>query len=137
MGKGQGQVGRVAIKDRMFLVDKSGRGVTPVGIDFIGIQSEGMIRVWSGRKEGFVDTAGKLVIPPRFDQTAEFSEGLARIYESGTGGGRYGYIDKGGRIAIPAQYSFARPFNGPLAAVVNGRESAYVDVDGKVVWRSE
>jgi len=40
-------------------------------------------------------------------------------------------------VVIPSTWSFARPFNGPLAAVVDGRLSAYVDVAGKVVWRSE
>ena len=52
-------------------------------------------------------------------------------------GDKYGYIDKAWKIVIPATCSFARPFSGPLAAVVDGRQSAYVDVAGKIVWRSE
>ena len=44
-----GGLGRVALdRDQMRLVDKSGRDVTPEGIDFIGVEAEGMIRVWSG-----------------------------------------------------------------------------------------
>jgi hypothetical protein len=106
-----GGLGRAAIgRDPLRLVDKSGRDVTPDGIDFVGVQAEGMIRVWSGRKEGFVDSSGKLVIPPRFDQASEFSEGFARIWQNTPEGGRFGFIDKSGKVVIQPRFASAEAF---------------------------
>ena len=74
-----------------------------------------------------------LVLRHGFDRVYPFTRRRA-VFRSGN---KYGYIDRTGKAVIPATWSFARPFNGPLAAVVDGRASAYVDVNGKVVWRSE
>ena len=132
-----GGLGRVAVKDAMRLLDKTGRDVTPEGIDFIGIQAEGMIRVWSGRKEGFMNTAGKLAIAPRFDQASEFSEGYARIWQSAPGGGRFGYIDKTGAVVIEPRFTTAEPFSDGLALVKEDDKQVFIDTGGKVVLRPE
>jgi hypothetical protein len=137
-----GGLGRVAInREQMRLLDKSGRDVTPDGIDFIGIHSEGMILVWSGRKEGFMSTAGKLVIPPRFEQASEFSDGLARIWQSTQAGGRFGYIDKTGNVVIAPRFTTAEAFSDGLALVKDepgdNTRTVFVDKTGKVVLRHE
>ncbi len=136
-----GGLGRVGpSRDPTRVVDRTGRDVTPEGIDFIGVQAEGMIRVWSARKEGFIDAAGKLVIPPRFDQSAEFSEGLARVFQSAPGGGRFGYIDKSGKMVIAPRFATAEAFSDGLALVREEGPDAgtvFIDATGKVVLRHE
>lgn len=68
---------------------------------------------------------------------SSFSEGLALIQV----GKSLGYIDKTGKIVINPQFSEAFPFYGGLALVVFGsgsdseKEMAYIDKEGKTVWR--
>ncbi len=46
----------------------------------------------AGGKFGFLDTSGKLVIPPVYDEAAEFHGGLAQVVKEG----EWGYIDLDG-----------------------------------------
>ena len=75
------------------MIDATGADVTPAGIDFVGIASEGLYRVWSGRKQGYMDGAGRVVITPQFDQAREFSDGLAAVWVAG----KYGYVNRQAR----------------------------------------
>jgi hypothetical protein len=86
-------------------------------------------------KTGFINNAGKLVIPAQFDpgifwiggsdgKAATFSDGMARIMlkfgNSPTTSYpiyRYGYIDATGKVSIPPQYEEAEDFSEGLAAV--------------------
>jgi hypothetical protein len=64
-------------------------------------------------KYGYADSAGRMVIGPRFDLADTFSDGLALVGE----GGRFGYIDGKGAFAIPAVFSHALPFRDGFATV--------------------
>jgi hypothetical protein len=66
---------------------------------------------------GFIDKTGTLVIPPRFFQVQNFSEGLAavRVEESKTS--KSGYIDHSGAFVIEPVFNQAEPFSEGLAAV--------------------
>ena len=59
--------------------------------------SEGLVSVEQNGKVGFIDKAGKQIIPPRYDGAQPFSEGLAAVRIKG----KYGYIDKTGKMVIP------------------------------------
>lgn len=56
-------------------------------------------------KAGFMDAAGRLVIPRCFDQVNSFSDGVARVALKGKSENlkdiRYGYIDRSGVFVIP------------------------------------
>jgi hypothetical protein len=79
-------------------------------------------------KTGFIDSGGRLVIPPCFagwgyDKWAavfgpigEFDEGLAPVWF----GDRTGYIDSTGRIVVPPRFVRAAAFSEGLAAVQIG-----------------
>ena len=45
--------------------------------------SEGLVRVEQNDKVGFIDKAGRQVIPPRYDDAQPFSEGLAAVKIAG------------------------------------------------------
>lgn len=64
-------------------------------------------------KTGFINTAGDIVIVPRFESAQEFSEGLCAVRI----GGKYGFIDTGGVITIPPVYDYATEFREGLALV--------------------
>lgn len=53
-------------------------------------------------KYGFINKTGKEVIPPKFDEAQEFSEGLAAVKV----GHKWGYIDSKGNFAIKPKYTY-------------------------------
>ena len=73
--------------------------------------SEGLVSVEQNDKVGFIDKAGKQVIPPRYADAQPFSEGLAAVRIKG----KYGYIDRSGKMVIPPQFEDAGPFSEGLA----------------------
>lgn len=109
--------------------DAQGRDVTPPGVDFVGIASDGMVRVWSGRAQGFMTTTGELVVPPRYQQASDFKEGFARVWVDG----KYGYIDKRGTLVVPARYDTAEDFSDGLGLVKEDGQAKFVDGRGRVV----
>ena len=66
-----------------------------------------------GAKWGYLDTAGRVVIAPKFDEAKGFSEGRAAVRV----GDKWGYIDVRGELVIPAEFDAAEPFAQGLAAV--------------------
>ena len=131
----------VAIKtsdgDQHGFIDKTGKVVVPFGkyenltLGF----SEGMASVDINGKWGFIDTAGKEVIPGRYDWAEDFREGLAVVVRDD----KWGYIDQTGKEVIPCQFSGqALWFSEGLAAVGVGEAweegtYGYIDRTGKVV----
>ena len=75
--------------------------------------SEGLVRVKQNDKVGFIDKAGRQVIPPRYENAQPFSEGLAAVKIEG----KYGYIDRSGKMVIPPRFKDAGPFSEGLALI--------------------
>lgn len=87
-----------------FINFRTGKELTPVQYAFVGDFSEGLAMVNSGAtysdelgyrggKCGYIDTAGKTIIPLQFDSADYFIGGKAKVSQ----GGREYYIDKTGR----------------------------------------
>ena len=94
--------------------------------------SEGLARVSTGDKFGFIDKTGRMVLPEQYGVlSGDFSEGLAGVcVQSGCG-----YIDQKGTMIIPAQYRITEPFRQGLAEVHTTRAIGYIDHQGKYVWQ--
>ncbi|HYC87083.1 MAG TPA: WG repeat-containing protein [Chryseosolibacter sp.] len=82
---------------------------------------------------GFIDRSGKVVIPLRFEQALEFSEGLCAVRTNG----RYGFIDVNGDMRIPPVYDYATVFNEGLALVFLDGKPLFINTDGKPAFRSD
>jgi WG repeat protein len=101
-----------------------------------GPASEGLVAVRVGEKWGYLDTAGRGVIPPRFEAAGEFSDGLAPAQEDA---GRCGYVDRSGAFAIPPRFEACHRFSDGLARVLlagaEGEASgvAFIDRSGRPV----
>ncbi len=83
---------------------------------------------------GYIDRAGKLVIPPQFESAAPFSEGLAAIHNCD----QAYFIDKTGKTVISGNFRYVSSFSGGLAQIqtmtTDGLLSGYVDKSGTLVW---
>ncbi len=70
------------------------------GTKYLGRFSEGVAPFSpDGLRYGYVDTSGKVVIPPRFSVAGEFRGGMAVVKERG-----YGVIGRDGRYRISPKY---------------------------------
>ena len=98
-------------------------------------------------KIGYIDNAGRLVIPPRFTKAHDFSEGMALVRIDSTEFGKYGFIDRTSAVVIGFQFDEAHDFSEGLAAVrvgqrkVNGFRDpgsyGFIDRLGKFIIRDQ
>jgi len=97
------------IKDKMVLIDKSGREITPYYQQLFGFVN-GFAIVKLNNKYGFIDTTGVEVIPCKYDDARHFSEGLAAVNIGGTNDngktfGGWGFIDETGKEVIALKFN--------------------------------
>ncbi len=82
---------------------------------------------------GWIDAKGELAFPLRkYEEAHSFAAGRARIKLDGL----YGYLDPTGALKIPNIYFSATDFRHGLALVQTTDGSAYIDPEGKAVWKS-
>ena len=72
---------------------------------------------------------GQIVIPAKYDNAWNFSEGLARV----TVDGKKGFIDGSGAIVIPATYHYCGDFHEGRAVVEIDQRYGYIDRAGNLV----
>ena len=101
---------------------------------------EGLARFWDIAADnfknniGYIDTAGKIVISPRFILSDDFSEGLAAfLQEDSTMIMIQGFIDKTGKVVIEPQFDEAGSFSEGLAVIRLGEYYGYINKTGKIV----
>ncbi len=85
-----------------------------------------------GDKYSFMDSSCHLVVPAQYNQTMEFSEGLAAVKI----GGKWGYMDQGGSLVIQPKFAGAWFFSEGLASVKLDEQSplwGFIDRKGDVV----
>jgi hypothetical protein len=123
----------VKIGNKYGYIDNRGKVVIPARFRSAYSFVDGRARVSTGDKEGFIDRTGSLVIPEKFETgTCDFSEGLAPACENG----RCGYIDRSGRYAIAPTFHSTSNFKDGVASVLLATmRNAYVDTNGKVIWK--
>jgi len=97
--------------------------------------SEGLAPVVTENGWGFVNTQGKVVIPPRYTLVGGFSCGLAPVAVSTKGRfvSKWGYIDKNGAFIIPPGYDDALAYSDGLCMVDRNGKVSFLDSTGKTV----
>jgi hypothetical protein len=86
-----------------------------------------LFQIRRGKKWGYMDHSGKVMIEPRFDSEGDFFHGLARVSSDH----KWGYINEKGRIDIEYQFDDALDFIGELAPIRIGRRGGYIDMKGR------
>lgn len=76
-------------------------------------QEPDLFPVQKNGKAGFIDRTGHVAIPLKFDETRNFSDGLAPVRV----GDDWGYVDKLGKVVITPRFFQADPFQDGFAPV--------------------
>lgn len=92
-------------------------GVEPEDQQFMRLQSE------YSTHYGFINSKGMCVIPPAFEKTKSFSEGLCAVRVKK----KWGFINKRGEMVISPTFSKVKDFSEGLAAVKVGLVWGYID----------
>lgn len=117
------------------VINESGRLVIPPfgSSTRFGDFHEGLAR-YSDHGWGFIDRHGLVVIPAKFYEAGDFSEGLSVVRSSDTS--RFGYINQKGELVIPYTFVRASNFHEGLAAVaISKGQYGYIDKTGTVMLR--
>jgi hypothetical protein len=77
-------------------------------------------------KYGYIDRTGKIVIPAKFEEAKNFSEGLATVKL----GGKFGCIDETGKLVIPARFDSIDNFENGIAVASSKNVSGTLDRAG-------
>jgi len=91
-------------------------------------------------KWGYINKKGETVIDFKFKTANAFCEGLAAVQETERRSDlppdtdRSGYINKTGAYAIPPKFDSAYNFSEGLARVRTGREMAFINKNGDIVF---
>lgn len=133
---------KVTNKDnKVGFIDKTGKLV--IGLDRlpaeaeVGSFSEGFAPICFWDKPpsiysmhcGYIDETGRIVIPPRFVLSSQFSEGLAWIRTETF----VGFINQLGNVAFELPDSFSMGFNDGLAAVATQTGWGFIDKTGRFI----
>ena len=94
-----------------------------------------------GKRWGYINPAGDIVVPVTYRYAHAFSEGLAAV-NTGTGEAHTsvaaacetGFINTKGEFVIPPR--FLGSFRGGLCLVETEKEIAYIDRSGNSIWSS-
>lgn len=90
-------------------------------------QETQLFRIIENNHFGFINNKGDQVIPPKYIDAEEFSEGLASVRVKG----HYGFINTKGKMVIPPKYEYAGSFVNGIADVYTNGEVRFINVKGK------
>jgi hypothetical protein len=95
---------------------------------------------YPGRKCGFIDDRGRVIIEPKFHMVYAFSEGYAAVQVDD--GGEWGYIDTHGDWLFEPQFRVANPFDHGIGTVQlstdwEGDTGACITTAGQIFQRSK
>lgn len=115
------------------VINSSGKAVFNNTYNIIHrFEEEGYAQVSKNNKWGFINTAGKVVIPLIYDQVSRFSEGLVSVKKDG----KIGYLNVSGQEVIPLSNKYQDPgsFWGGIAPVKNDSgDIGFINMQGELV----
>lgn len=93
----------------------------------------GLFPFYQDCKIGYVDTRGRVVVPPQFEYGGSFYEQLAVVGVKINEKVKYGFINQRGQFVIDPEFDTAHPFSEGMAGVRLGNQRGYIDRKGAVV----
>lgn len=99
--------------------------------EFVNDSTVGDVPVMVGTY-GIIDTAGKILSEPQFNEMPVYGDGMFRVRI----GEKYGFADASGKVVIPAQWEFAVAFSEGKAIVSDNSNSSIIDKTGKTIAKN-
>lgn len=118
---------------RYALIDKTGKTKAFLPYQQVSEFHEGLAAFAQNDKFGFINTDGKIVIPPQFTSVSDFSCGLACAAAISDDKGKSGYIDSTGKFKIQPTYDVANDFYSGYARVANNTTTMLIDKNANVI----
>jgi hypothetical protein len=117
-------------RNRFLLEDSLGRSLTSLDFEYMGSWGDGsLLPVKSSSKWGFINRKGEVIIPIEYEETSQFSEGLAAVKKDG----KWGFIDSVGSIKIPFQFPAATKFSSNHCVIIQREGCSLIDTTGKTL----
>lgn len=89
------------------------------------------------RKWGYVNTTGKIMVEPQYDEAYDFSEGFAQVSRLINNKYAWGYINTTGKEVIPCKYAKTFDFSEGLAMVASkdspNNKYGFINYKGELV----
>ena len=146
----------VMIGKKIGFIDESGKEVVPCIYDMSDSYfqfypdcsfSEGLMRVCKVEEDGveelnnvkwgFIDKKGNTVVPLKYNEVGDFSDGMAWVMTYVGEDMKYGYIDKFGNEVVPCIHDSAGDFRDGVAVITKGdwenREYSVIDKQGNTI----
>jgi hypothetical protein len=92
-------------------------------------ETGGLYPIVVDEKLGFIDSRGRVIVPPTYDDGGYFHQGCAYVSRNG----KFGFIDTLGRVVVPPKYDTVSDFWEGLAMVARQGRTGYVNLAGKEV----
>lgn len=118
----------VLLRDKSLgLLGPEGWEVRPVvGVESILPGRDGLYPASRAGKFGFVDTQGKWLISPEFDEVRPFFQDMAAVRV----GGLWGFVDRDGLVVISPQFDSVSDFKRSIAIVKSQGKHQLIDKAG-------
>lgn len=120
-------------------IDRTGRMVVEpqfVSVGYPHTKGEPYLVIWrhytkdGGGECGYLDSSGRLLDTPRFEDGESFAEGLARVQL----GGKVGFINTKGEFVVEPKFSHAEGwFENGIVRVEDGYKKMFIDKTGRQV----
>ncbi len=111
------------------IYDKEGKNPSKFSATKMDIcKSDGIIAFEKDGKWGYVNTSGKIVIEPVYDNAKSFSNGLAAVCK----GGKWGFINSSNELVIDYKFAGADYFNSDGTCMVRGDSP---NADDELLWQ--
>ena len=83
---------------------------------------------------GYIDGHGKIVVPCKYDEAVEFSEGRGAVRK----GSKWGFVNGDGKIVVDVKFDDVYPrFSNGLTRVNDARGNRYIDLNGKTAFECD
>jgi hypothetical protein len=106
--------------------------IVPVDL-FTSLFHQGLACVIINNQYGYINTHGKVVITPQYEDASPFSEGLAAVKLNG----KWGFINTRGERLIPPTFDFCCRFSEGLARVTLQGKEGFINHSGHIVIKPE
>lgn len=118
-------------ENKLGLLDKKGWLVAPNSdAEWIGEGTEGLFPALKNGKYGYVDSAGKWVIPPSFLEVGTFSEKVSSYRNSTT----WGTLNSEGSILADAKWDKIKSFSAGLAIAESAGKQYLISPTGELAY---